>query len=216
VVIATGSHPRHLNVPGEEEFYGQGVSYCATCDGPLFKGKDLVVVGCGNSGLQEGGVLLNYARQVTFVVSHPEPPAEKILQTRVMEQENSVCYLNYRVIEILGDTEVRGVVAQHVETGEITEIPAAGVFIYAGYLPDTDFVQDLVAMDETGYIETDDHMRTSVDGILAVGDVRAGNLAQITVAVGDGTKAAITAREYLATLGRVEKGDVVGYEAKYH
>lgn len=216
VVIATGSRPRHLEIPGEEEFYGQGVSYCATCDGPFFKGKDVVVVGCGNSGLQEGGVLLNYARRVAFVVSHPEPPAEKVLQTRVKAHDNSVCYLNYRVVEIRGDTEVRNVVLQHVETGELTEIPTDGVFIYAGYLPDTAFVEGLVSMDADGYIETDDHMRTNVKGILAVGDVRAGNLAQITVAVGDGTKAAITAREYLAALGNVKKGDVVGYEAKYH
>lgn len=199
VVIATGSQPKKLNVPGEKEFYGRGLSYCATCDGPLFKDKDVVVIGAGNSGLQEGLNLLGYASSVTFVEFLPYSPAEKILQERAMNNDKSTFHFNQQVTEIRGDKRVHSVVMKDRTTGEVRELPTDGVFIYVGYKPDSEFVRDLVETDKWGYIKTDAKMRTKVEGLLAVGDVRADNIAQITVAAGDGTRAAIYIREYMAT-----------------
>ncbi len=197
VILATGSRPKHLGIPGEEEFANKGVSYCATCDGPLFKDQDVVVIGCGNSGLQEAQILLEYAKSVTFVEFLPYSIAEKVLQDRVINHPKVKCYFSHMAVEIKGDDFVHTVVIKNRETGELKEIPAKGVFIYVGYQPYTDFVKGFVALDERGYIVTDNHMRTNVEGVFAAGDVRSGNLAQVAVAVGDGAKAAIGVREYL-------------------
>ncbi len=197
VILATGSRPKKLGIPGEEAFANKGVSYCATCDGPLFKDQDVVVIGCGNSGLQEAQILLEYAKSVTFVEFLPYSIAEKVLQDRVVNHPKVKCYFSHMAVEIKGDDFVHTVVIKDRETGELKEIPAKGVFIYVGYQPYTDFVKDFVELDERGYIITDHHMRTNVDGVFAAGDVRSGNLAQVAVAVGDGAKAAIGVREYL-------------------
>ncbi len=200
IFLAVGSHPKKLHLPGEEQFFGRGLSYCATCDGPLFKGKDVIIIGAGNSGLQEGLNVLSYAKSVTFVEFLPTSKAEKILQERTMAHPKSAFYFNTQVLEIKGGQVVTGIVMKDRATGEVRELPCDGVFIYAGYSPDTKFVEGLLELNQWGYIKTDGKMRTSVEGVLALGDVRAENLAQYTVAVGDGTKAAITAREYLAEL----------------
>ena len=200
VVIATGSRPKKLNVPGEDDYYGKGVSYCATCDGPFFKGKDVIIIGAGNSGLQEGLPLLEYANKVTFVEFLPYSRAEQILQDRVSQHEKSAMLFNYRVTEIKGDRTVTGVAAVNRETLKETFLPADGVFIYVGYTPYTQFVSDLVELNQWGYIESDSHMRTRIPGLYAIGDVRADNPAQMTVSVGDGAKAALAIREYLQSL----------------
>ena len=200
VMLATGSKPKKLNIPGEDDFYGRGLSYCATCDGPLFRGKDVVVIGAGNSGLQEGLNLLGYASGVTFVEFLPYSIAEKILQERTMNHPKSTFYFNHQVLEVKGDKMVTAVVMKNRATGEVIELPTEGVFIYVGYSPDTKFLGDLVEMNQWGYIKTDTHMWTGIEGLMAIGDVRADNVAQVTVAVSDGTKAALAAREYLAKL----------------
>jgi thioredoxin reductase (NADPH) len=200
VVVATGSRPKTLGVPGEEEFYGKGVSYCATCDGPLFKGKDVAIIGAGNSGLQEGLQVLEYANQVTFLEFLTQSRAEQILQDRVRAHEKSTLVFNHRVIEIRGERTVTGVVAVDRETDEEKFFPADGVFIYVGYSPYTSFVRDLVDLNKWGYVHTDELMRTKVPGLYAIGDVRADNPAQLTVSVGDGTKAALAIREYIQNL----------------
>ncbi len=197
VILATGSRPKHLGIPGEEEFANKGVSYCATCDGPLFKGQDVVVIGCGNSGLQEAQILLEYAKSVTFVEFLSYSIAEKVLQDRVVNHPKVKCYFSHMAVEIKGDDFVNAIVIKDRETGELKEIPTQGVFVYVGYQPYTDFVKDVVELDERGYIITDKHMHTNVPGLFAAGDVRSGNLAQVAVAVGDGAKAAIAVREYL-------------------
>lgn len=200
VVIATGSHPKHLNVPGEAELYGRGLSYCATCDGPLFRDKAVVVIGAGNSGLQESANLVHYVKSVTIVEFLPTSKAEKILQERVFGHPKVQTFFNHQVIAIEGTTAVTGVRVQDRTTGAERVIPAEGVFIYAGYQPETGFVQGLLELDRWGYIKTDTHLRTSVPGIFAAGDVRADNVAQVAVAVGDGARAALAVREYLAGL----------------
>jgi thioredoxin reductase (NADPH) len=200
VVVATGSRPKTLGVPGEEEFYGKGVSYCATCDGPLFKGKDVAIIGAGNSGLQEGLQVLEYANRVTFLEFLTQSRAEQILQDRVRAHEKSTLVFNHRVVEIKGNRTVTGVVAVDRETNEEKFFPADGVFIYVGYSPYTSFVRDLVDLNKWGYIHTDELMRTKVPGLYAIGDVRADNPAQLTVSVGDGTKAALAIREYIQNL----------------
>ncbi len=200
VVIATGSAPKKLNIPGEKEFYGRGVSYCATCDGPLFRGKDVVIVGAGNSGLQEGLPVLEYAKSVTFIEFLPYSIAEQILQDRVKTHDNSKILFSHMVTEIKGEKTVNGVVVIDRETDEEKVIPTDGVFIYVGYTPYSDFVKDLVELDERGYIKSDAHMQTNIEGLYAIGDVKANNPAQMSVSVGDGAKAALHIREYLQDL----------------
>ncbi|MGC9314551.1 MAG: NAD(P)/FAD-dependent oxidoreductase [bacterium] len=200
VIIATGSFPRKIGVPGEKEFYGRGVSYCATCDGAFFRDMDVAVVGCGNSGLQEGQVLLEICKTVSFIEFLDYIPAEKILYERVEKAENSRCYVNHKVVRIEGDQFVEKIIAENRATGEEVEIPSAGVFIYAGYKPNSDYVQGFVEMDDRGYIITDADMKTSVPGVFAVGDVRSKRIQQVTVATADGTIAAIMAGHYLREL----------------
>lgn len=201
VVIATGSQPKKLNLPGEQEFYGRGLSYCATCDGPFFKGKDVVIIGAGNSGLQEGLQVLEYANHVTFLEFLPTSRAERILQDRVRAHPKSTLLFNQQVTEIRGEKTVTAVVAVDRETGGEQVFPTDGVFIYAGYTPDSAFVADLVELNRWGYIHSDEAMRTQVAGLYAIGDVRADNPAQISISVGNGTRAALDIREYLLHLG---------------
>jgi thioredoxin reductase (NADPH) len=200
VVVATGSRPKKLGVPGEDEYYGKGVSYCATCDGPFFRGKDVIIIGAGNSGLQEGLPVLEYAKTVTFLEFLPYSRAEQILQDRVKAHEKSAMVFNVGVTEIKGEKTVTGVVALDRETGAERWFPADGVFIYVGYSPYTQFVSQLVTLNKWGYIESDAHMRTAIPGLYAIGDVRADNPAQLSVSVGDGTKAALDIREFLQKL----------------
>ena len=197
VLLATGSQPKKLGIPGEAEFFNRGVSYCATCDGPLYKDQDVAVIGCGNSGLQEAQILLEYAKSVTFVEFLPHSIAEKVLQDRVMSHPKTTCKFSHMAVEVKGDKTVTALVVKDRESGETEEIPVAAVFVYVGYSPYTDFVKGMVDLNEYGYIITDDKMRTSVPGVFAAGDVRADNLAQVAVAVGDGAKAAVAIREYL-------------------
>jgi len=143
---------------------------------------------------------LGYAKHVTFVEFLPYSPAEKILQERTMSHERSTFYFNQQVTEIKGDQAVTSVVMKDRATGEVQELPTDGVFIYVGYAPDTKFVEGQVEMNKWGYIKTDGKMRTNIEGVFAAGDVRADNVAQVTVAVSDGTKAALAVREYLAAL----------------
>lgn len=200
VVIATGSRPKKLGIPGEDDYYGKGVSYCATCDGPFFREKDVVIIGAGNSGLQEGQQVLEYATSVTFLEFLPDSRAEQILQDRVNNHEKGKMIFNQRVTAIVGEDKVTGVTAVDRVSGEEKTYPTDGVFIYVGYSPYTQFVADLVNLNKWGYIITNNHMRTEIPGLYAIGDVRADNPAQLSVSVGDGTKAALDIREFIQNL----------------
>ncbi|USS40284.1 thioredoxin-disulfide reductase [Thermococcus aggregans] len=195
VIIAVGAEPRKLRVPGEDKFYGRGVSYCATCDGPLFKGKKVIVVGGGNTALQEALYLKEIGVDVTLVHRRDKFRADKILQDRFKKAGISAI-LNTVVVEIKGDQKVESVVLQNVKTGEKFEMKVDGVFIFIGYEPKTDFVKHLGITDEQGYIPVDMHMRTKVKGIFAAGDIT-NVFKQIAVAVGQGAIAANSAKELL-------------------
>ncbi|MCD6384977.1 thioredoxin-disulfide reductase [Candidatus Sumerlaeota bacterium] len=197
VIIASGSIPKKLNVPGEEELRGKGVSYCATCDGPLFRDKDVAVIGCGNSGLQEGESLLKHVRSLTFVEFLPYMIAEKILQERLQKDERTTFLLNHVLTSINGKDSVSSITVKNRETGEEREIKVSGVFIYVGFLPNTKFVKGIVELDDAGYIITNEKMETSVAGIYAVGDVRSKTVRQIDTACGEATTAAVAAAHYI-------------------
>lgn len=197
ILLATGSQPKKLGIPGEVEYFSKGVSYCATCDGPLYKDQDTIVVGAGNSGCQESEILLKYAKTVKFIEFLPYSIAEKVIKERVLNHPKASILFNHMLTEIKGGKTVTSVMVKNRDTGESTEIPTNGVFIYVGYEPHTEFIKDLVKLDKTGYIITDGKMATSMPGIFAAGDVCSDNLAQCAVAVGDGAKAARSIREYL-------------------
>lgn len=200
LIIASGSLPKKLNIPGEDEFYGKGVSYCATCDGPLYKDRDVAVVGCGNSGLQEGESLLRYVQSATFIEFLPYMNAEKILQERLQKNEKTEFLLNHMLTSINGEKVVNSVTMKNRETGEEKRLEVSGVFIYVGFLPNSKFLEGVVELDTSGYVITDENMRTSLPGIYAVGDVRSKRVCQIDVACGEGTVAAISALDHIKEL----------------
>jgi len=198
VVIATGSAPRRLPVKGEEEFYGKGVSYCATCDGTFFRGKDIVVVGGGESAFQEGLFLTEFGRQVTLVHRREGFRATELAINRARAKENWAEKLNYVPTEIYGEDKVAGVKLKHTQTGEIEDFPVDGIFGFIGYDPASGFASHLVDTDEEGYVIGDMNMRTSVPGIWVAGDILKGAKKQMVISAGNGATAAMDIREYLA------------------
>ena len=197
VIVATGSKHRLLGVPGEEELNSRGVSYCAVCDGAFFRDQDLLVVGGGDSAVEEAIFLTQFAKSVTIVHRRDELRAQKVLQDRAFANDKINFIWDSVVKEIKGENRVESVVIENVKTGQVTEQAFGGVFIYVGLDPVSDFVQELQIRDQAGWIVTDDHMKTSVAGVFAVGDVRQKNLRQVTTAVGDGAIAGQEAYKYI-------------------
>ena len=200
LIIASGSVPKKLNVPGEDEFYGKGVSYCATCDGPLYKDKDVAIIGCGSSGLQEGQSLLNHVKSATFVEFLPHMNAEQVLQDRLRKNERTTFLLNHMLTSINGDATVDSITIKDRETNEEKTIKVSGVFVYVGFLPNSKYVEGIVDLDKWGYIITNENMQASAAGIFAAGDIRSKRIRQIDTACGDGTIAAISASDYIKEL----------------
>ncbi|OJF04346.1 thioredoxin-disulfide reductase [Weissella confusa] len=197
VIVATGAAYKKLDVPGEETFAGRGVSYCAVCDGAFFRGQHVIVVGGGDSAVEEATYLAGLADHVTIVHRRDKLRAQQILQDRAFANEKISFVWNSEVEEILGDDKkVTGVRVRNNQTDETSEIDAAGVFIYVGLLPVSDPVQDLGITDANGWIMTNDRMETSQPGIFAIGDVREKELRQITTAVGDAAVAGQNAFSY--------------------
>ena len=197
VIVATGSKHRLLGVPGEEELNSRGVSYCAVCDGAFFRDQDLLVVGGGDSAVEEAIFLTQFAKTVTIVHRRDELRAQKVLQDRAFANEKINFIWDSVVKEIKGENRVESVVIENVKTNQVTEHAFGGVFIYVGLDPVSDFVQELQIRDQAGWIVTDDHMKTSVAGVFAVGDVRQKDLRQVTTAVGDGAIAGQEAYKYI-------------------
>ena len=198
VIIASGANHRHLGVPGEEDYNSRGVSYCAVCDGAFFRDEDLLVVGGGDSAVEEAIFLTRFAKSVTIVHRRDELRAQKVLQDRAFANEKIRFVWDSVVESIHGDErKVTGVTFKNVKTGETSQADFGGIFIYVGLDPVSEFAKDLGITDEAGWILTDYQMKTSVAGIYAVGDVRQKDLRQITTAVGDGAIASQEAYKYL-------------------
>jgi thioredoxin reductase (NADPH) len=197
VIIATGANPRPLKVEGEDKFRGRGVSYCATCDGAFFKDEKIAVVGGGNSAIQEAIFLTKFAQKVYVIHRRDALRAVRILQERAFANPKIEFIWNSVVEKIIGDSTVKGVEIRNVKTGERSVLDVQGVFIYIGYIPNTEFITGLANLDEQNYIITDENMATSAPGIFAAGDVRAKSLKQIATAVGDGATAAVSAEKYI-------------------
>jgi thioredoxin reductase (NADPH) len=198
VIIATGAVPRRLGVPGEAEFFGRGVSTCATCDGFFYKDRRVVVVGGGDSAIDEGLFLTKFAREVVVVHRRDQLRATQVYQERAFANPKMHFVWDSVVEEVLGEQTVTGVRVRNVKTGETSVIEADGVFIYVGMKPGTRLFVDQVEMDEQGYIVTDRHQRTSVPGVFAAGDVQSPDFRQVVVAAGSGAVAAIEAGRFLA------------------
>ena len=197
VIVATGSKHRLLGVPGEEELNSRGVSYCAVCDGAFFRDQDLLVVGGGDSAVEEAIFLTQFAKSVTIVHRRDELRAQKVLQDRAFANDKINFIWDSVVKEIKGENRVDSVVIENVKTNQVTEHAFGGVFIYVGLDPVSEFTKDLQIQDASGWIVTDDHMKTSVAGVFAVGDVRQKDLRQVTTAVGDGAIAGQEAYKFI-------------------
>jgi thioredoxin reductase (NADPH) len=198
VIIATGTFPRRLGIPGESQFYGRGVSTCATCDGFFYKDRRVVVVGGGDSALEEGLFLTKFAREVIVVHRRDELRAIRILQERGFANPKMRFVWDSVVEEILGDQTVKGVRIRNVKTGETSVIDTDGVFVYIGLVPATKIFEGQVDMDDNGYIITDHRKQTSTPGVFAAGDVQNPEFRQAVVAAGSGAVAAIQAGRFLA------------------
>jgi thioredoxin reductase (NADPH) len=200
VIIASGTSPKTLNISGEKEFKGRGVSYCATCDGPIFTGKDITIIGAGNSGLQEGLFILKFVRSLTIVEYLPTIQAEEILQDRMTAHENVKWLLNHEIVAVNGNSWVTSISVKDRTTAEIKRIPVQGVFIYVGLVPNTAYLGGQVELNDWGYILTDQRMQTSLPGVFAAGDIRETEIRQVATAIGDGAVAAASAQHFLDNL----------------
>lgn len=201
VIIGTGSQYRKLGVPGEDEYGGRGVSYCAVCDGAFFKNREVVVVGGGDSAISEALYLAGLASKVTVIHRRDQLRAQKVIQDRAFANDKIEFIWDTNVTEIVGDNmKVTGVKTINNKTNEESEVAASGVFIYVGNNPMTEPFSNLNITDEKGWIKTNERMETSVKGIFAIGDVREKELRQVTTAVGDGGIAGQNTFEYVSSL----------------
>lgn len=200
VIIAAGSKPRPLNIPGEETFHGRGVSYCATCDGAFFKGKKVIVVGGGDAALEEGTYLTKFADEVSIIHRRTGFRAAQIAINRAKNNAKIHFILDTVVEEVLGSDHVEGVRIRNIQTQEIQTLPADGVFVYVGTEPNDKFLQGELEVEDRGHIKTGELLQTNIPGVFAAGDIRNTPLRQVATAVGDGALAAVEVEKYLAEL----------------
>ncbi len=200
ILLASGAHYRRLNVPGEEQLIGISVHFCATCDGPFYKGRKVLVVGGGNSGFEEGLFLTRFASQVDILVNGPQPKASRILQDKVAEKKSIRVLLNHAVRELRGTRKLESVVLEDLSSHERREMKYDGVFVFVGVLPNNELLKEKAELDAAGSIVAPS-MMSSYAGVFVAGDVRAGSTKQAASAAGEGASAAIAIREYLKTLG---------------
>lgn len=197
VLIATGTKERRMNIPHEAEMTGRGVSYCAVCDGPFFKGKTVTVVGGGNSAIEEAAYLSEFVERVNVVVRRDVLRADQYLVDKLLQKSNVEMYYLKKPHDIeITDSKVSGLIVEDSNTGELSTIPTDGIFPFIGLDPITDFVKDLGILNEKGYIEVDEHQETKVKGIFGAGDVTAKELRQVVTATNDGA----IAGQYMTSL----------------
>ncbi|WP_372519874.1 thioredoxin-disulfide reductase [Candidatus Ruminimicrobiellum ovillum] len=198
IIIASGANFRKLGVEGEQEFIGKGVSYCATCDGPFFRNKEIAVVGGGDSALQEALYLTKFATKVNLIHRRDQFRAAKILQEKVFAEPKINIIFDSVVEKISGNISVEQVMLKNVKNNISSPLNVNGVFVFVGWLPNTKFLENTkIKLNEAGYIVTDDNMNTSIEGIFACGDVRQKILRQVVTAAGDGAIAAISAQHFI-------------------
>ena len=197
VIIAMGGSHKKLGVPGEEEFSGRGVSYCATCDGNFFRGQDVTVVGGGDSAIDEGLYLTRIVNKVTVIHRRDQLRASKVLQERAFATPNMEFTWNTVVQEIQGNGAVEKLLVKNSQTGEIATFPTDGLFVYIGFVPNSQFLQGVVSLDGGGHVVTNIRMETEVPGVFAAGDIRQHSDRQLGTAVGDGITAVLSAYRYL-------------------
>jgi thioredoxin reductase (NADPH) len=200
LIIAGGSERQKLGVPGEAEYTGKGVSYCATCDGAFFKDKPVVVVGGGNAAITEALELTKFASEITVIHRRDELRATKILQEKAFAEPKIKILWDSVVDEISGDTFVDKVKVSNIKTKKKSTLDVAGVFMSVGFKPSTDYLKGALELDKNNAIITDDKMATSVPGVFAAGDIRSGSIRQVIAAAGDGSIAAIYAERYITGL----------------
>ncbi|MCP4359538.1 MAG: thioredoxin-disulfide reductase [Chloroflexi bacterium] len=198
VIVTAGASPRKLGIPGETEFIGRGVSYCGTCDGFFFRGKDVVVIGGGDSALEEGIFLTKFADKVEVIHRRDELRAGATLQKRAFANEKISFVWNSVIKEVVGNGVVQGVQVKNVKTGETGKLKTDGVFIFIGHFPNSKFLEGKLAMDEEGYVITDEKMRTSIPGIYAAGEIQDPHFRQIATSVGQGAAAGMELEKWLA------------------
>jgi thioredoxin reductase (NADPH) len=198
LIMAAGGLPRRLGVPGETEFAGRGVSYCAVCDGAFFRGQELAVIGGGDAALEEGDFLTRYASRVHLIHRRDQFRGQPVLRERARANPKIEFVMEAQVRSIEGDDKVQRI--RYVQHGQEKELAVGGVFIFVGFLPNSDLLKAHADHDASGYLVTDRDMRTSIEGLWAVGDVRAQLTKQIATAVGDGTTAAVAASQYVEAL----------------
>jgi thioredoxin reductase (NADPH) len=197
VIVATGAKPRLLGLPGETDFRGRGLSYCATCDGAYFEGKDIHVIGGGNSAVEESLFLTQFARSVTIIHQFDTFQAEAATAKEALENPKINVLWSHEPRAFLGETALDHVRVEDLKTHETKQLKTDGVFIFVGMVPRTDLLKGLVPLDKWGCVETADDMATAIPGLYAAGDIRAKKFRQITTAVADGTIAALAAQKFL-------------------
>ncbi|MDR2481715.1 MAG: FAD-dependent oxidoreductase [Spirochaetaceae bacterium] len=201
VIFATGAGHRTLDIPGETQFSGVGVSYCASCDGPFFKNKKIFMVGGGDAVCDEAEFLSKITPDITILVRRSEFRAQKAIAQRILNNKSIRVWFNTRITAIKGVEKVESIILENTKTGEKREEPTAAVFIFAGILPKTELLTELaVTLDNAGFIKTNQNMETSVPGLFAVGDVRSSPFRQVVVAASDGAIAAHTAAAHIAEI----------------
>ncbi|MCD6594314.1 thioredoxin-disulfide reductase [bacterium] len=198
VVIASGASPRKIGIDGEGKFIGRGISFCATCDAALYKGKTVAVIGGGDAAIEEAMFLTKFAQKVYIIHRRDELRATKILQERAFANEKIEFVLSYVPQEVLGDEFVEGIKILSRKDNSIKVLKVDGIFVYIGIIPNTDFIEiDEIKFDDRGFIITDTEMRTNIDGVFAAGDVRSKFLRQVSTAVGDGATAEFAAEKFI-------------------
>lgn len=198
VILATGTAPRKLEVPGEDRFLGQGISYCATCDGFFYRGKEVAVVGGGNYAVEEALALTRFATHITIIPEREALWAVPELQERVAQRQDVTVLANAEVTEVLGNQTVAGIRVRDRTTGATRDVPVEGVFVYRGRSPNSGFVADWLERDERGYIVAEESGATAVPGVFVAGSVRRGTPGQVATCVGSGATAALTAERFLS------------------
>jgi thioredoxin reductase (NADPH) len=198
VIIATGSTPKKLNISGEKEYIGKGVSYCATCDGFFYKGKHVAVIGGGNSAMDEGLFLTRFAEKVTIIHRRDRLRADAILQQHAFSNEKIEFIWDTVVEQVLGDSIVNGLKLKNVKTGEATEFPVDGVFVFIGHFPNVELFRDQIELNASGYINTDSRTFTNIAGVFACGDVQDNIYRQAITAAASGCQSAMEAEKYIA------------------